>query len=137
VVVVALVACDGCRQTLGIDDPELVELGAICTGPTGGNAEQCTANAASCISLTGAAYWCTTSCGTGPAGSGSDAPAPPANGDALCRVPVSSGTPVCGLYGTAQNGVVPWFCALLCGVSGTTDLGNCPPGLACVSNTCQ
>jgi hypothetical protein len=126
----------GCRQALGFDEPDRFELGAICTGPGSADVGQCLAAAPVCLSLSGTTYFCTASCGNSVAGPGSGSPLPPPDGDALCQSLISAGTPVCGYYGDATNGVVPWFCAILCG-TGSDGLGSCPPGLTCVSNSCR
>lgn len=130
----ALVVFAACRAVMDVGDPQLIELGATCAGY---DDQTCSPEAPSCISLSGSAYFCTASCGSGPAGSGSGAPIPPPDGDAICRSLISMGTPWCGLYGEAKNGVVPWSCAILCGTLGSDDLGGCPAGLTCVSNGCR
>ncbi len=129
----ALVAIAACRMVMDIGDPQLIEIGAPCSGDL-----TCSAEAPICIPTGfGSAQYCSTSCGNGAAGSGSNAPDPPVGGDAICRSRVSTGTPACLLYGVAQNGVVPWWCAILCGTLGSDNLGDCPSGLVCISNSCQ
>jgi len=136
VVVAIAAAAVGCRQVLGLDDPQRFELGAICTGPGSADVGQCLAAAPTCIAID-KTYFCTASCGNTVAAPGSAAPVPPPDGDAICQSLISPGTPACAYYGEPTNGVVPWSCATLCGMLGSADLGSCPPGLTCVSNGCQ
>lgn len=133
---ITLQGVTACRQLLVIDDPEVVELGADCTGPGGaGDPTRCPASAPICASVTGTTDFCTASCGTGPAGSGDLVP--PADGDAICSLRVTSGTPACVFPVDQMNGVVTWYCGILCGVSETTDLGPCPSPLSCIENICR
>jgi V8-like Glu-specific endopeptidase len=129
-----LVTTSACTTLLAIDEPIETQLGTLC-----GSAAPCPPTAPVCLSLDGSNYFCTTSCGSGAAGSGAGGAGaqPPANGDAICQAQPSFGTPACVLGSEPVNNVVQWECGILCGMSGSDDLGGCPPGLTCRSNICQ
>ncbi len=130
------------------------DFGKICTGSGSGDPSACSADDPECLTLTGNAFYCTASCGTGPCvaggtagsdscfGSGSNQPAAPANGDAACQALSAAGgtgTPVCGVFGPGSgsgNSAVAWSCILLCGTAGSDNLGTCPTGLTCTQNAC-
>jgi hypothetical protein len=101
-----------------------------------------TTGASTCVALTqGATHgFCTLSCGSGAVPAAGADPMPPAGGDAICMgsTPApGAGTPACALSAAAANNMIPWDCAILCGTSGSTNLGDCPSGLVCTSNVCQ
>jgi hypothetical protein len=101
-----------------------------------------TTGATTCVALTmGAAHgFCTLSCGMGAVPAAGANPTPPTGGDAVCMgsTPApGAGTPACALSAPAANNMIPWDCAVLCGMSGTTNLGECPAGLVCTANVCQ
>jgi len=133
-VVVTAISLAGCRQVLGIEDTEVVELGAICTGVSGGNRALCPPAAPECLSFDGRTYFCTATCGTSPAGPN---PVPPLGGLAFCQRLASSGSPTCGAPDTSNPTEVTWYCAIYCGTTGGQDLGSCPPGLRCTDNYCK
>lgn len=111
-------------------------LGQVCYGG------DCTTGAATtCSALAqGADHgFCTLTCGTT-----DTTDAPPADGNATCTsayqgTTPTDGTPACALY-SSEGPPYTWSCAVLCGTSGTTDLGGCPAGLTCgvdLANFCS
>jgi hypothetical protein len=116
-------------------DNESSGLGQVCTPQMA-----CPAGAPECAAFEKNATqgMCTLSCGTGEPASGGGMPTPPATGDATCAAGYTgTGTPACVVYGEEVDGMVPWSCGVLCGTSGTTNLGECPTGLTCTSNFCM
>jgi len=121
-----------------IDAPPagILGLGQICYG-----GDCVTGSATTCSALAAGAEhgFCTLTCGTT-----QTTDAPPADGNTICAgayqgTTPTQGTPGCALYsGTAAP--YEWSCAVLCGTSGSTDLGGCPDGLTCgadLANFCS
>jgi hypothetical protein len=103
------------------------ELGHTCTGAAG----ECPTDTPDCITLDNTNGFCSNVCGTS-----ADNQTPPTGGDAMCvaQYDGNSGTPTCAAVDTCPGGTCTWHCLILCGTSGTTDLGTCPNGLVCGSN---
>ena len=127
----------GCSDVLGLTDPRPIQLGADCTGPTGGDPSQCPVGTDVCMTETGSADFCSLVCGTTPAGTGT--PVPPDSGDLRCAQLATTGTPACTYHYPDPNDatVELWLCEIECGSLGGNDLGTCPLGLTCTNNLCQ
>lgn len=125
-------------------------IGADCTGGGSGNATLCPTADPQCTSLTGTKWFCTEGCGYGSCGSGgtfgsssctqgTNQPAPPSGGNAICAMQAASttATPVCALFGDGPNAgsAVAWSCGLACGMNGSANYGTCPSNLSCVDFT--
>ena len=101
-----------------------------------------TTGATMCVKLSASATsgFCTLGCGTTTAPPAGTMAAPPAGGDAMCTASTpapGAGTPACVLSNAPANNMIAWDCGILCGTSGTTNLGTCPSGLTCTMNICQ
>ena len=113
------------------------------TCPTG-------ANVCAAIQSTATNGWCTLTCGTTTAPTGTGAPTPPTGGDAMCQTAFQTaggtspadGTPGCVIYDSqSMPGKDVWYCAIGCGTlpNNGGDLGGCPGGLTCntTDNLCE
>jgi len=109
-----------------------------------------TATTCAAISSTATTGWCTQTCGTTTAPTGTTPPTPPTGGDAMCATAFSSaggttpadGTPLCAIYDSqSMPGKDVWYCAIVCGTpsGSTTNYGGCPGGLTCsaTDNLCE
>jgi hypothetical protein len=146
----------------GVDSTAQVDEGTICTGTGTGDQDLCGGDDSTfeCVSLNQSShFFCTLGCGSGPCGgsassgsdagcttgSGSDAPQPPSNGDAMCQTAVEAsggtGEVKCILFAAdpqgSGNDSVDWTCGILCNQDGSNDFGSCPTGLTCTNNICQ
>jgi hypothetical protein len=107
-------------------------LGQVCNAMT-----PCADATTTCLSVGGAASgFCSFECaadlamGVNPEAAASQA----------CATAYTSthGSPLCAARIPEQVGTnSDWYCLVGCGVIDTTDLGDCPGGLTCTSNSCQ